>query len=160
MFYDYEIKNIEIIDSITVSNGITIGNEKFKSIDDRLMEGYKISLSNDNENTRFIFILIDSETRCCESYGYIESEDDISKFIGAKFDYMKITDNTLNTKILNEIGKFENEDEFYTANAKFVDFYTNKGNFQLAIYNAHNGYYGHQILILDTDTNYVLNDNI
>lgn len=34
---------------------------------------------------------------------------------------------------------------------QFVDFVTSRGTFQLAVYNSHNGYYGHGIIVAKDD---------
>ena len=40
---------------------------------------------------------------------------------------------------------------FHFGGIQFVDFVTDRGTFQLAVYNSHNGYYGHGILVLKND---------
>lgn len=102
------------------------------------MEGYKIKTDRHE-----FYVLIDSVQCCCESWGYFISEDDCNKFIGAELFEVNLTDKCLNSKKFEESGYYEEE-----GGIQFVDFVTNKGKFQLAVYNAHNGYYGHPILIL------------
>ena len=55
---------------------------------------------------------------------------------------MCLTDTALNTKMVEA-----KEDIYETGGIQFVTFNTDRGAFQLAVYNAHNGYYGHEILI-------------
>lgn len=100
-------------------------------------EGYEVETE---ENT--FQVLIGSGQQCCEEYGYFESEDDLTYFVGTNLLEVNLTDIELNKKILemaNELSPF--------AGIQFVDFVTDKGTFQLAVYNSHNGYYGHSIYV-------------
>lgn len=102
------------------------------------MEGYKIKTDKHE-----FYVLIDSDQCCCESWGYFISEDDYNKFVGGELFEVNLTDKCLNSKKFEESGYYEEE-----GGIQFVDFVTSKGKFQLAVYNAHNGYYGHPILVL------------
>jgi hypothetical protein len=42
-----------------------------------------------------------------------------------------------------------NPGEICNGTAYFVNFYTSKGMFQLAVYDSHNGYYGHSFYIVE-----------
>ena len=90
-----------------------------------------------------VFILISSLQHCCEKWGYLSSDDDLSLFIGAKLQDVKLTDKALNQEIVEKSGYYE-----YAGGIQFVDFITNKGTFQIAVYNSHNGYYGHDIFVI------------
>lgn len=113
------------------------------------MDGYKI------ETDKHIFhVLIDNGQSCCESWGYFSSEDDLKQFIGAELNEINLTDKALNVK------KFEESDYYEDGGGiQFVDFVTNKGVFQLAVYNAHTGYYGHGILVAK-DNEILLNETL
>lgn len=133
--YDYKIKPIANLEGKGGNLGLSQIFRTLSGYSD--MDGYKV------ETDEHIFhVLIDNGQSCCESWGYFSSEDDMSKFIGAELREIKLTDKALNVK------KFE-ESNFYedAGGIQFVDFVTNKGVFQLAVYNAHNGYYGHGILV-------------
>ena len=100
-------------------------------------EGYKVETE---ENT--FQVLIGSRQQCCEDYGYFGSDDDLTYFVGTNLLEVNLTDTALNKKSLeigNELSRF--------AGIQFVDFVTSKGTFQLAVYNDHNGYYGHSIYV-------------
>lgn len=84
-------------------------------------------------------VLISNSQSCCESFGYLQSEDDLAEFIGAELFSVQTTDVAL--------VKEDVEYGYGNGDIMFVDFNTNKGTFQLAVYNAHNGYYGHGIII-------------
>jgi len=105
------------------------------------MDGYKIETEKHT-----VYVLIDNGQNCCENWGYFSSEDDTSQYIGAELNEINLTDIALNKQ------KFEESDYYDDAGGiQFVDFLTNKGVFQLAVYNAHNGYYGHGILVAKDD---------
>ena len=106
----------------------------------RSMDGYEVTCANHR-----VLVLIDNGQSCCESWGYMSSEDNLSQFVGATLRDIKLTDTGCNTKMIEE------EKSIYEGGIQFVDFITSKGDFQLAVYNAHNGYYGHGIIIAIDD---------
>lgn len=79
-----------------------------------------------------IKLLIDNNGQCCENFGgdFLETPDDIEKYIGAKIIAIEDT----NTKLLNE------SEESNETQLKII---TNRGVLQYAVYNEHNGYYSH-----------------
>lgn len=85
-------------------------------------------------------VLIENGQSCCEDWGYLSSEDNLEQYVGSELLEVALTNIELNTKILDEIRPDEDQ-------VQFVNFYTDKGLFQLVVYNAHNGYYGHSIVI-------------
>jgi hypothetical protein len=87
-------------------------------------------------------LLIDNSQSCCEDWGYLWSDDNLENYIGKELMSVKITDMALNTKMI------EKEKDIYEGAIKFVDFnFSDGGVLQFAVYNSHNGYYGHDILI-------------
>ena len=113
------------------------------------MDGYKITTEN-----HIIHVLIDNGQSCCESWGYFSSEDDMQPFIGSELLEIKLTDTALNQEA------FKKSDYYNDAGGiQFVDFITDKGTFQLAVYNAHNGYYGHGIIVAK-DEEILCNDTL
>ena len=61
----------------------------------------------------------------------------VKKFIGSELLNVSIVDQEYNKKFLME-ADFSVEEENQVC---FVTFETDKGDFQLAVYNSHNGYY-------------------
>lgn len=100
-------------------------------------DGYQIDTS---EQT--IQVLIDNGQSCCESWGYLASDDDLSAFVGAELRELAIVDEGMNTRMV-EAGQSLDE-----GGIVFVNFVTDRGVFQIACYNGHNGYYGHEVHIL------------
>lgn len=106
------------------------------------MDGYKVETDEHS-----FYILISNGQSCCENWGYITSEDELDYFLGSELIEVNVTDTTLNKKILTKMD----DDYINNSEIQFVDFKTNIGTFQLAVYNHHNGYYGHSILIRQND---------
>ena len=117
---------------------------KVKPSDCSTMEGYEI-ITEKNK----ILVLIQDGQQCCEQAGYISSDDDLKSFIGADLREVNLTDTALNkTVVSKKIGLNLDSD---CLSIQFVDFVTDKGTFQLAVYNSHNGYYGHDITVRIND---------
>ena len=136
---DFEIESVS---SLKDKNGVRGGDS---------MDGYEIV--TDEHTYR---VLIDNEQSCCEEWGYLSSEDDLDKFLGAKLKDIKFTDTALNQKKVSDTC---GTDDFDEGGIIFVDFETTNGVLQLAVYNGHNGYYGHGILVTK-DMKILLNETI
>ena len=117
----------EMIQSIHEVDGV---NDK--------MVGYQVTT-----NQHQYRVLIRDQPSCCEQWGYITSEDDLSGYVGSTLLAVKLTDTALRTAVMQELE----ETDFDCGGIQFVDFVTDKGVFQLAVYNSHNGYYGHRVRI-------------
>lgn len=85
---------------------------------------------------------------CCEVYGYLITNDDIEDFIGAGLIEISITDTALNNKKIEELEYLD------CGGAMFVNFETTEGLLQFVAYNAHNGYYGHDAVLLSKQLNH------
>ena len=99
-------------------------------------DGYKVITDK-----RTLDVAVDNGQCCCESWGYMSSEDDLESFVGATLLRVESVDKALNTKT-----EPESLDE---GSVYFVNFYTSRGMFQLAVYDSHNGYYGHAFKIME-----------
>jgi hypothetical protein len=100
-------------------------------------EGYEIKTS---EHT--YLMLISNETCCCESWGYFTSDDSIDEYVGKTLIDVALTDKALNTLEVEESGYYDDCGGIQFVNFKFAD----GSVLQFAVYNAHNGYYGHPII--------------
>lgn len=107
------------------------------------MDGYEVA--TDQHVYR---VLINNEESCCESWGYLASEDDLAPFLGAELREVRLTDTALN---MTRVEQSEHYGDMDAGGIQFVDFVTDRGTFQLVVYNAHNGYYGHSILVAKDD---------
>ena len=144
-----KIKNIEIVTNVMlnrygsyhVKSGARLG---IVSAIDSLKgcggyDGYLVETETDK-----FYILISNGQNCCEDWGYLDTNDNSKKFIGSELLNVSIVDQEYNKKFLME-ADFSVEEENQIC---FVTFETDKGDFQLAVYNSHNGYYGHDIIIV------------
>jgi hypothetical protein len=92
-------------------------------------EGYEVVCDDQK-----IEVMIDAFQGCCEDWGYLSSEDDFSKFIGAGVVGVRVVDTELRT--YDDIPDYETD-------IMFVNVDTTAGMLQFVLYNSHNGYYGH-----------------
>lgn len=101
-------------------------------------DGWKI-ITDENE----YHILIDNGQSCCESWGYIVSENDFSEFVGKEIKDVRLTDTKLNNSSVYSYLEYLDD-----GGVQFVNFEFSDGSvLQFAVYNGHNGYYGHGIII-------------
>ena len=99
-------------------------------------------------NKQFIYVLVEDIQSCCENFGYISSCDDENLYVGAELIGIEIVDKELNVEKWNtEVGDLQD------GSAIFANFITDRGTFQLTVYNSHNGYYGHEAKFISRDVN-------
>lgn len=113
-------------------------NEKILAIgelDEGGLIGYRIITT-----AQTIDIGIGKGQSCCESFGYLTSEDDLKDFIGADLLEVVQVDTELNSIMLekNRVSRYA---------CIFINLNTSKGTLQFAVYNEHNGYYGHMVKV-------------
>lgn len=144
------INGIEKIISLGLEVKVTNGIEKtkkvgnYKDTENRekfgIYDGYRVDTNDDS-----YYILIDNSQHCCEDWGYMQSEDDISQFIGSEILEVRLTNSALKTIELKL--KSENLQNIRDKSIQFVDFITTNGVLQFVVYNEQNGYYSHEIII-------------
>lgn len=144
---DVELENVGKLDG---SNGSRLGIINavcgFGEYD-----GYKITTDNHE-----FYILIDNLQCCCEDWGYFASEDDFDMYIGKELKEVNLTDTALNNQKAEENGKYG----YDNGGIQFINFaFTDGSVLQFAVYNAHNGYYGHGI-IFAKDAEILLEDTL
>jgi hypothetical protein len=87
---------------------------------------------------KFIYLLIDANNQCCEDFGYFTTHDNLEDFIGS---------NLIKFEVSNPQSGIQMSFEYINnLDCEFINFFTDKGDFQLIVYNNHNGYYGHDII--------------
>lgn len=89
-----------------------------------------------------VFFGIEIDQQCCEISGHIASTDEFTPFIGSALVSVSVVDEALKTYNL-KLDEFETEDR--GTNYKFINLVTTMGVLQFAVYNKHNGYYGHEV---------------
>lgn len=119
------IKSIEEVEGVELEDGDQWGPSTY--------DGYKVVTSE-----RELFIVVNDFQGCCESWGMVSSEDDTQSFVGAELLQMNWVD----------VARKKHFDvDVYDGEVMFIDLETSKGLLQLAVYNCHNGYYGHTAFI-------------
>jgi hypothetical protein len=150
-----KIESINIVDGFGLENiapgsgqnGASLGlSSMLNSVfNGRSMDGYEVKTEKHT-----IRVLIDNGQSCCESWGYFSSDDDLSGFVGADLRDIELTDKALKVESLpNDVVSYDDKTkiDIYGGGIQFVTFKTDRGDFQLAVYNSHNGYYGHGIIV-------------
>ena len=107
--------------------------DDFEFPDDDDYEGYEVV----TDKQRILFG-ISNQSGCCENWGHVASEDNLEQFVGADLLEITKTDEGFETTKLG-VG------DVYDGGAVFVTFKTSNGPLQFAVYNSHNGYYGHNV---------------
>ncbi len=107
-------------------------------------DGYIIETEKDTYK-----LLVDNYPQCCERWGYISSDDDFDKFIGQELAKIEIVDLNYNKQTISKMLK---EKGVYSGDCVFVNLTTIDGDeLVFAVYNSHNGYYGHTIWFVKND---------
>lgn len=117
--------------------GILGGNEEtvniIKSSLNKTIEKVWLDEETDRLNFKFTdgtgMYLFDDGQSCCE-HRYMVTADDLTEYADAKLLDVKLKDAP------------DQEDEYGVHEVQFLDVKTDKGVFQMANHNEHNGYYG------------------
>jgi hypothetical protein len=111
-------------------------------------------VNEDNESGFIVFtkkeamrFLIDNRQDCCETWGYLWTNDTPQDFIGAEILGISLTNEALQTE------KYLPPNDYETA-IIFVNINTDRGVLQFVAYNCHNGYYGHTVSISSSKLKY------
>ncbi len=135
-----KIQEIKEIFNVTLKGKYTLYDEHY--------DGYMVKT-----DSHVFQVLIENGQHCCENWGYFSTPDDCEKFIGAELIDVVLSNTELNQQRCMEIMG----DPYFPSDwrsglsygdIQFVDFKTNRGVYQLAVYNAQNGYYGHSIKVI------------
>ena len=104
---------------------------------DEGFEGYVVTT-----NKRRISIGISKGQSCCEVTGYFTSEDDPKSFVGKRLMKVEVVDTLLNKEQIESIEYLDQ------GGVMFVNFVCNDDELQFVCYNSHNGYYGHEAVVM------------
>lgn len=97
---------------------------------------------------RSLALLISNEQSCCETWGHVCTADDVEDFIGAKlFGLVGVDEDYEKTKEL--LAPFPSDIDLDLDSTCFLNLETDRGMLQFAVYNLHNGYYGHSVIVRD-----------
>jgi hypothetical protein len=86
-----------------------------------------------------VMVGVDNNSQCCEKWGYLSSDDNLDYYTDAIVTDVRIVDRAYNSKTVVDVDE---------GGIVFVDIYTTKGMLQLSVYNANNGYYGHDAIVI------------
>jgi hypothetical protein len=92
-------------------------------------EGYIVTT-----NKRKILCLITSFQNCCENTGYLSTPDNTDEFIGSEL-------------ISYEVVEIDNDHDGDVDVEDKININTSNGLLQLSVYQQHNGYYGHGVVV-------------
>jgi len=105
-------------------------------------DGYLI----ETDTTKFL-ILIENGQSCCEDWGYFSCDDNFEEYIGKEIREIVLTDTELKNKTLEEKLNYVDKNQVQFVTFKFTD----GEELQFTVYNSHNGYYGHSILVAENE---------
>ncbi len=100
----------------------------------------------------FVTIAVDNVSACCESFGAVDNLPNLEYFNGSNIvDIQAVEVNEKgewrDSKSLdNKIGDYGEE----VLEAGFIKIVTDKDTFDMSVYNNHNGYYGHEVIVKKT----------
>lgn len=104
-------------------------------------EGYIVRMVSGKS----LYVLIAAYQNCCEDWGYMTAEDDdLDYYVGAvitKVDVVMGSQGDTGFRTLDAI-------DYDSGGVSFLRIHTTKGTLVIAVYNAHNGYYGHDVKII------------
>jgi hypothetical protein len=107
-----------------------------------------VTITTDKQQIRFG---ISNGQACCENWGYISSEDSFEDFIGAEV----LGVNTVDSGYF--VAEKLKADWVSVEDCVFINVETSKGTLQFTVYNEHNGYYSHEVVILQEKSEEVFN---
>lgn len=97
-------------------------------------------------NDEVIAFGITNSTSCCETHGYLTSEDTLSDFLGAEIYKISMVDIDLSVV---DLSRFD--ENYYFPGTMFINIETSNGLLQLVAYNSHNGHYSHDVFIFSKE---------
>lgn len=114
------------------------GSDRFSWYDGVLIE-YE-------DGTASFFGIKDGQ-QCCESFGYInwQEDTDFNDYIGAEVRNISFVESSGNKEFIDWIGDDGIGTGIDIDDCMFFDVETDKGDLNFAVYNHHNGYYGHSV---------------
>ena len=92
-----------------------------------------------------IYFVIQNGQQCCENWGvYLYTVENLKDYIGAE--YLGYSENSC-----DQIIKDLEEEYVGSGETCFLNIHTSKGDIDFAVYNSHNGYYSHTVILKITN---------
>jgi hypothetical protein len=116
-------------------NNVNFNDNRYSNYD-----GFKIETEDEE-----IYFVIDNSQQCCENWGtYLYTPEDLREYVGA--DYLGYDESSC-SEIENHLeNEYVESDEIC-----FLNIHTSKGTIDFAVYNSHNGYYSHAVVLKITN---------
>ena len=116
-------------------NNVNFNNNRYSNYD-----GFRIETEDEE-----IYFVIDNSQQCCENWGtYLYTPEDLREYVGA--DYLGYDESSC-SEIENGLkSEYVESDEIC-----FLNIHTSKGTIDFAVYNSHNGYYSHAVVLKITN---------
>lgn len=128
-------KNMSKIVKIEEVNNVNFNDSRYPCYD-----GFRIETEDEE-----MYFLIDNSQCCCENWGtYLYTPEDLREYVGA--DYLGYDESSC-SEIENGLkSEYVESDEIC-----FLNIHTSKGIIDFAVYNSHNGYYSHAVVLKITN---------
>ena len=105
--------------------------------EEKYFDGIKIETEDEE-----IYFVIDNYQLCCENWGkYLYTSEDVKEYIDA--DYLGYDTGTSNAVMECLKKKYI----YYPSDVCFLNIHTSNGDIDYAVYNSHNGYYSHAVIL-------------
>lgn len=112
----------------------------FNNDDYPCYDGFRIETEDEE-----IYFVINNFQLCCENWGtYLYTPEDLKEYIGA--DYLGYDEKSCEEVENSLEEKYVESDEIC-----FLNIHTSKGIIDFAVYNSHNGYYSHAVVLKITN---------
>jgi len=115
-------------------------NVNFNDDDYPCYDGFRIETEDEE-----MYFLINNFQNCCENWGtYLYTPEDLKEYIGAE--YLGYDE-----KNCSEIENYLENKYVHPDETCFLNVHTSKGTIDFAVYNSHNGYYSHGVILKITN---------
>ena len=116
-------------------NNVNFNDSRYPNYD-----GFRIETEDEE-----MYFVIGNSQQCCENWGtYLYTPEDLREYVGA--DYLGYDESSC-SEIENSLEKeYVESDEIC-----FLNIHTSKGTIDFAVYNSHNGYYSHAVVLKITN---------
>lgn len=116
-------------------NNVNFNDDSYSNYD-----GFRIETEDEE-----MYFLINNFQSCCENWGtYLYTPEDLREYVGA--DYLGYDESSC-SEIENSL-----KSEYVKSDAIcFLNIHTSKGTIDFAVYNSHNGYYSHAVILKITN---------
>lgn len=113
-----------------------VDNVNFNGDNYLCYDGFRIETEDEE-----IYFLINNFQSCCENWGtYLYTPENLKNYIGAE--YLGYDEKNCSEIENNLKDEFVDPDE-----TCFLNIHTSNGTIDFAVYNSHNGYYSHAVIL-------------